>query len=226
MTEAPPRYFTSDYVEHATLRDGTPVVLRLVAPEDKALIEEGFKRLSPESRYTRFLSPKTTLTEHELKYLTEIDHENHFAIGALREDGDGHGNPIGLGIARFIKLADPPGTAEAAIAVADDVQGRGLGRLLFQRLCAAAIERGVERFRCVVLGSNTAMRQMIEAITPEHSTEVSSGVITIDMMIPHVAPDAPATGPIPEGPMYKLFRAAAENAVEWTDAFRRLLHRE
>lgn len=220
-----PRHFTADYVERCTLRDGTPVVLRLLTPEDKPLLEAGFARLSPESRYTRFLAPKTTLTHDELRYLTEIDQENHFALGAVREDGDGHGDPVGLGIARFIRLADPR-VAEAAVTVVDDMQGRGLGRLLLMRLCAAAAERGIERFRCEVLGSNTSMRTLLEAVSPVRSVEIDSGVMTIDMALPNVPPTIPIEGPTPEGPMYRLFRAAAENAVEWTEAVRRLWRRD
>lgn len=226
MAEAPSRFFTADYVERATLRDGTHVVLRLLTPEDKPLLEAGFGRMSPESRYTRFLAPKTTLTPDELRYLTEIDQERHFALGAVREDGDGHGGPVGLGIARFIELPDPPHTAEAAITIVDDMQGRGLGRLLLMRLCAAAAERGIQRFRCEVLGSNRSMQSLLEAIAPERSIAVDSGVMTIDIALPQVAPTVPLEGPAPEGPMYRLFRAAAENAVEWTEAVRRLWRRD
>ncbi|HVK85575.1 MAG TPA: GNAT family N-acetyltransferase [Kofleriaceae bacterium] len=221
-----PRHFTADYVERTTLRDGTPVVLRLLAPEDKALIAEGFRRWSPESRYARFLAPKTTLTDDELRYLTEIDQETHFALGALREGGDDDGNPVGLGIARFIRLPHLHATAEAAIAVSDEAQGRGLGKLLFMRLCAAAAERGIERFRCEVLGSNTGMTSLIQRITPEREVEVGGGVMTIDLVLPNVTPTAPPSTPAPPGGMYALLRAAAQNAVEWTDAVRRMWRRD
>ena len=130
----PPRFFTADYVERATLRDGTSVMLRLVAPEDKALLRRSFEDWSEESRYARFHAPKSKLSEEELRYLTEIDQETHFALGAIREAGDGAGEPVGLGIARFIRLPEQapagPVTAEAAISVSDEVQGKGLGRLL------------------------------------------------------------------------------------------------
>jgi GNAT superfamily N-acetyltransferase len=221
----PARFFGADYVEHASLRDGSPIRMRLVAPEDAELVRRGFEKLSPESRYARFLVPKQRLTDDELRYLTDIDQETHFALGAMREDGDGHGEPVGLGIARFIRLPDRDGepiTAEAAIAVTDDVQGQGLGKLLFMRLCAAAAERGIERFRCEVLCMNAQMRSLIDTIAPEISVAVESGVTTIDFTLPQVAPDAPPTAPAPPGGMYRLFRAAAENAVDWTDAIRRL----
>jgi len=213
-----PRFFSSDYVERASLRDGTPIVLRLLAPEDAALLRRGFDALSPESRYARFLVPKQRLSDDELRYLTDVDHETHFALGAVREDGDGRGNPIGLGIARFIRLPDRPGeppTAEAAIAVADEVHGQGLGKLLFLRLCAAAAERGIERFRCEVLCSNASMQALVGSLAMDTHHHVEAGVTTIDFALPGVAPDAPAAAPPPPGPMYRVFRAAAENAVGW-----------
>ncbi|MGN6110660.1 MAG: GNAT family N-acetyltransferase [Kofleriaceae bacterium] len=219
-----PRHFSLDYVELAVLRDGTPVRLRLVLPGDKALLRAGFEKLSPESRYARFLGPKHALTDEELAYLTELDQDHHFAIGAVRDDDAGGGEPVGLGVARFIRI-DEPNTAEAAIAVADEAHGRGLGKLLFLRLCAAAAERGIARFRCELLGSNAGMKRLIEDITPAHEIEVGGGVLSIEMALPHVAPTEPAAGPPPMGPMYRLFRAAAENAVEWTEAVRRMWRR-
>lgn len=218
------RTFTLDYLERVTLRDGTPVLLRLIAPEDKALLRAGFDRLSPESRYARFLVPKQRLNDDELAYLCEVDQESHFALGALREGGPTDAMPHGLGIARFIRLAGADGepvTAEAAIAVADEAQGLGLGRILFQRLVAAAAERGVERFRCEVLGSNQTMKTLLDGIAPEHTTEVSAGVMSIDFPLPGAVPgEAPE-----ESALYRLFRAAAENAIEWTEAVRRLWRR-
>ena len=141
-------FFDADYLEHATLRDGTEVALRLVRPDDKALLREGFARMSDESRYRRFFTPKYELSADELRYLTEIDQVTHVAIGATSADG-----ARGLGVARFIVLAGEAGAAEAAVAVTDDLQGRGLGSLLLQRLVAAAHERGVERFVFEMLGS-------------------------------------------------------------------------
>ncbi|HTL33911.1 MAG TPA: GNAT family N-acetyltransferase [Kofleriaceae bacterium] len=191
-----PRVFTADYVEHATLRDGTQVILRLVEPADKELLLRGFENWSAESRYARFFVPKLRLTDDELTYLCDVDQENHFAFGAIRE---GDGEPRGLGIARFIRLADVEGqpvTAEAAIAVCDEMQGKGLGRILFERLVPAAAERGIERFRFEVLGQNTSMKQLIDTLAPVHTTEVGGGVMCIDFALT-------------DANLYGLFKAAA-----------------
>ena len=220
------RFFTTDFVERTTLRDGTRVILRLLMPEDRHALRAGFERLSHESRYARFLATKNELSDDELDYLCNIDHETHFALGALIEDGDGKGGQIGGGIARFIRLKDRHATAEAAVAVADDMQGRGLGKLLFMRLCAAAAERGIERFSCDVLGSNASMAGLIERISPDREIDVGGGVMSIDMALPNVTPTAPPSSPPPDGGMYALLKLAAENAVEWTEAVRKLWRRE
>jgi GNAT superfamily N-acetyltransferase len=200
-------HFTADYVERATLRDGTRVLLRLTVPEDTELLRRGFENWSPESRRARFLVPKARISDEELRYLCEVDQVNHFALGAIREEGDGHGEPVGLGIARFIRLdGSDPSTAEAAIAVADEAQGLGLGRLLFLRLAAAASERGIAHFRCELLSTNASMKGLIDQLAPERSVEVGSGVLSIDFAVPAVTTDAAAP---PESSMYRFFRAAA-----------------
>jgi GNAT superfamily N-acetyltransferase len=216
------RHFTLDYAEHAELRDGTPVLLRLLRPTDKELLRAGFERLSPESRYARFFTPKTSLSDDELRYLTEVDHEDHVAIGAVSErDGD----HTGLGVARFIRLADRPETAEAAIAVTDWAQRKGLGRLLLLRLVAAARERGVERFRFEVLSSNTGMAALIAEIAPERTIETAGGALSIEVALPEVEPSQPPLAAPVGSAIYRLFRAAAANAIEWTEAVRRLWRR-
>ena len=224
MSDAAPRHFTADYFEHVTLRDGTDVVLRLVVPEDKTLLDAGFQRWSAESRYARFLAPKTMLTPEELRYLTEVDQEGHFALCAVRE-APVTGERIGMGIARFIRLPELHATAEAAIAVADDAQGRGLGKLLFLRLCAAAAERGLERFQCEVLGSNAGMAGLIKTISPERTVEVGGGVMSIEMVLPDVTPTEPPETVAPDSSLYRMLRAAAQNTIDWTGV-RRLWRRD
>ncbi len=202
-------HFTAAYAEHTTLLDGTRALLRLVTPGDARILAEGFLRLSDGSRYTRFLAPKPRLTDEELRYLTDVDQVRHVAIGAVRIDDD-EPSTHGMGIARFIVLTDEPGVAEAAVAVADDCQGRGLGRLLFLRLCAAAIERDIAVFRCHLMASNKGMKALIESIAPDREIQIESGVMTIDMHLPRVAPDVSIAGPGPDEPIYDLLRAAAK----------------
>lgn len=204
-------HFDEHYRERVRLRDGTEVVLRAVHPEDKDLLRRGFERLSPESRYLRFHGVKTELTDAELKYLTEVDNVTHFAIGAVRPGEDGEG----LGIARLVQLAGQPGVAEAAITVLDEMQGKGLGTMLFQRLVAAGAERGVTTIRCIVLGSNQAMQDLLNKVAGGHAhTNVESGVCTMDLELPYVRFDAPPEEAPRESGLYQLLRMAAKRILE------------
>ncbi len=224
-----PRFFTAAYLERVILRDGSTAVLRLVTPGDKELLRHEFERWSPESRYARFLAPKQSLTAHELDYLCVLDQETHFAIAAVAEvpgvDGAGDGATVGLGVARFIQLPTAPlepVTAEAAIAVADHAHRKGIGQLLLMRLCAAAAERDIERFRCEVLVENVSMQELINVIAPTHTTATRDGILTIDFTIDAFAPDQPLAHPTQHGSLSRFLRAAAGNTVEWTEAVRRL----
>jgi GNAT superfamily N-acetyltransferase len=213
-------FFSPDYREEALLRDGTVARLRLLRPDDLPLLRDGFERLSAQARYQRFLSPKPTLHAEELRYLTEVDQLHHVALGAVSGD---EGAEIGLGVARFICLAEDPTIAEAAITVADDAQHKGLGTLLFMRLVAAACERGVTRFRCEVLCANAGMHELIHTVARSHTSEVHSGVVTMEFELPNVAPAEPATAVPRDSAIYRMFRLVAEGVVEWTSAVARRL---
>jgi GNAT superfamily N-acetyltransferase len=204
-------HFDADWEERATLRDGSEVLVRLIQPRDKPLLREGFERLSPESRYRRFFSHKTRLTDHELAYLTELDQDRHLAIGASCRAPDGHEQ--GLGVARYVRLPEQPHTAEAAIAVVDDAQGKGIGGLLFARLVAAARERGIERFRSEVLGDNEPMQQFLLGLDPDAKLHYESGVAIIELELPEIGATHPAARPPRETPMYDLLRLTARGRV-------------
>ena len=95
--------FDDSYREDVRLRNGERVLLRPVTPDDKALLLEGFARLSGRSRYARFLSPRKGFTDSELEFLTEVDGVSHFAIAVAKVNEDG--SEEGVAIARFIRLS-------------------------------------------------------------------------------------------------------------------------
>ncbi|WP_257458038.1 GNAT family N-acetyltransferase [Archangium lipolyticum] len=160
----PYRRFHPQYRERLALADGSWAELRMVRPEDAALLRDGFERLSPRSRFQRFMSAKPRLSQDELRYLTSVDGERHVALGAVTWSPSGR--EVGLGVARFFRLAEAPETAEVAITVVDDAQGKGLGRVLLERLVEAARERGVECFEFRVLAGNLPMCRLVQRLAP------------------------------------------------------------
>ena len=176
------------YREKVVLEDGTRARLRLIRPDDKQLMLDAWERLSPESRYRRFFAAKASLTDAELRYLTEVNNVNHVAIGATRRR---RGVVEALGVARFIRLADRPTVADAAVTVVNDAQGKGLGRILLSRLIAAGRERGIERFSCDVLADNDGMRGLIRSLVPDAVERSEGPIVTVEMPLEDAAePDA------------------------------------
>lgn len=133
------------------LRDGTPVILRPVLPQDRDRLQSGLLQMSAESRYRRFFFPVLGLSEEQLRYFTEVDQENHVAWIGL---GASSAGLPGIGIARFIRMEERPTMAEAAFAVIDTLQGRGLGTALLAILYLMAQARGIHTLRAVVLAEN------------------------------------------------------------------------
>lgn len=143
------------------LSDDTPVAVRQIQPTDKRLIAAARSRFSDETMYRRFLSPKPRLSNAELRYLTEVDGRDHVAFVAVHAD-----RPWELlGVGRFVRLRTDPAAADVAIIVADEHQGKGLGKRLSLILGDAARERGIERFVASMLSDSPAAHRLMHALT-------------------------------------------------------------
>jgi GNAT superfamily N-acetyltransferase len=116
------------------LRDGSAVLIRPVRPGDAGLLEDAA----------------------EPRYLTDVDHRDHEALGALDHVRGG-----GVGIARYVRDREDPYTAEIAVTVIDGWQGRGLGTELLARLSERACQEGIRRFTAAVAADNAPMTRLL-----------------------------------------------------------------
>ena len=148
--------------QRVVLRDGSQVLIRPVQGTDAPLLAEGFARLSLRSRQLRFMTGKPQLSPAELRYFTEVDHHDHEAIGAL-DLLDGRG----VGIARYIRSADDPQSAEMAITIVDEWHRRGLGTELLTRLSDRARQAGIRRFTALVAADNRAVTGLLRKMGAE-----------------------------------------------------------
>jgi RimJ/RimL family protein N-acetyltransferase len=140
--------------------DGT-LLIRSIRPDDLDRLQAHHERLSPESRYRRFLVAKPVLTNADARYLVDVDGCDHHALVAtLCEDG---GEAI-VGVARYIRSPENRTVAEVAIVVADAHQHHGVGGELLARLAEAAVGRGVLRFQATMLADNLAVHRLFESI--------------------------------------------------------------
>src|ERR1700742_3809058 len=98
------------------------LLVRRITPADKDALVAGLGRLSDRSVYLRFLSPKPRLSASELRYLTEVDFIDHYALVAVLAAAP----DVIVGVGRWVRDAAEPGSAEIAIVIADDLQGLGV----------------------------------------------------------------------------------------------------
>jgi RimJ/RimL family protein N-acetyltransferase len=194
--------FGPDFREAHALKSGDTVVLRMIRPSDRDALRDALRRLSPESRYRRFLAPLGDPTEEMLRYLCEVDGVDHVAIIAVKDSLDLKTEDA-IGVARFVRLHGEGDVAEAAVTVGDAFQGRGLGTLLLATLAGAASERGIRKFRGEVLASNAPVRHLLEEVGAEIK---DTGDVTITFDVPLADK---------EGSMRKLLHAAGTRMGEF-----------
>jgi RimJ/RimL family protein N-acetyltransferase len=153
------------------LRNGTSVVIRPIRPDDKALLVRGMAALSPRSARLRFLAPKNRFSLAELRYLTEVDHVDHYALVAVLAD-----DPTTMaGVGRWVRDREHPDAAEVAVVVGDCYQRQGLGTALGNALADGARALGIARFNAVMLPENTAAQRLFAHISGRLSTRLQGG---------------------------------------------------
>lgn len=133
------------------------MAIREIRADDKHLLAAGHARLSEETQLRRFLGSKPKLTASDLRYLTEVDGVNHYAVVAVV------GADI-VGVARWVRRVDDPQTAEAAVVVGDHLQGKGLGKILARNLADAARSRGIRRITASMLSDNPPAMALMRVI--------------------------------------------------------------
>lgn len=174
---------------HTTLRDGTPVLIRQVRPEDKHDLEEGLRELSLESQHYRFFGLKKAFSKAELENFTDIDHHSHDAWGAFDVSAEG---PRPIGIARYIQRPDDEAVADFAVTVVDSHQGRGLGTLLLGIIASRALDHGIRRFESVDLADNARLFDLLDDLEPQERFE-EGGEVRIRLPLHEDPGDYPAT---------------------------------
>jgi acetyltransferase len=131
------------------LRDRREVRVRPIRPEDAGREKRFFDRLSDQSRYQRFMQYMRELPPKLLARFTQLDYDRELALVALWQDEF-------VAVGRYTPNADGA-TAEFALTVADDWQGKGLGRALLERLCEAARAAGYQALLGHILEANRDM---------------------------------------------------------------------
>jgi acetyl coenzyme A synthetase (ADP forming)-like protein len=160
------------------LRDGASLRLRPPRREDADELLEFFRELSQRSLYLRFHGFPQLRPEVVEQLLDPNWSERGALVGTFAEDG----RERVVAIANYERLRDPR-VAEAAFAVADEYQRRGIGTRLVEQLAERAGQHGIERIVAEVLADNRDMLGVFEALGFEMRRELSGGEIEIEFPV-------------------------------------------
>ena len=149
------------FSQPAVLRDGTPVLIRAIRPDDGNMIAVAFRKLDPQSVYTRFFSFKKDLSADEIERLETPDFVHAVVLVAAVGTG---ADEILIGGASYTVCseADAVPMAELAFTIGEEYQGKGLSSQFLALLVEMARGQGIARFEADVLASNRAMLAVFE----------------------------------------------------------------
>ncbi|HQE40628.1 MAG TPA: GNAT family N-acetyltransferase, partial [Zoogloea sp.] len=156
------------------------ITVRPIKPEDADLEVEFVRKLSPETKYLRFMNTMRELPPAMVARLTQIDYDREMAFVATKEED---GEEVEIGVARY--AVNPDGeTCEFAIVVAEDWQHRGLARRLMGVLIETARNRGLSAMTGLFLSNNERMLKFVSSLgfvlsnDPDDNT-VKNGILNL-----------------------------------------------
>jgi RimJ/RimL family protein N-acetyltransferase len=166
------------------LADGRRVTIRPIRPDDVQRNAAFLERLSPPSKHFLFLGAMSQFSDEQLRRLCELDHGEDMAFVAIA-DGDGTEKPPRqVGVCRYAGATDTAHGAEISVAVADDWQHQGLGKLLLRRLIDYARSHGVARLYSMDSIYNDRMRKLARDLGfAEHADPQDSRQVIFSLML-------------------------------------------
>jgi acetate---CoA ligase (ADP-forming) len=165
-------------VSDVILRDGTTLRLRPPRPEDVDELIAFFGALSQRSLYLRFHGFPSLGPELVEQLVDPNWAERGALLGTFADDG----KEVVVAVGNYERLRDPT-VAEAAFAVADPYQRRGIGTRLVEQLAERAGREGIDRFVAEVLSDNRDMLGVFEGLGFELTRELAGGEIEIQFPI-------------------------------------------
>jgi RimJ/RimL family protein N-acetyltransferase len=190
-----------------SLADGTPALIWPLLPTDAETLRALFDRLSPESRQHRFLYSLAHLDDLMIERLVgSVDGVQHIALVLTVLPAEGEEGPAG--VARLLQYPDDPATADIAVTVVDEWQGRGIGTALVAALMRQR-PAAVTRLHTVVAADNRASLALLAQAGPVTAGRPERGVLDVTVELP--------AAPQPRSPVQKVADFWAQGALKFID---------
>jgi acetyltransferase len=155
------RPYPTQYVQSWTLRNGIPVTLRPIHPEDEPLMVTFHQTLSERSVYFRWLhmlNPSRLISHDELIRMCFVDYDRQMVLVAVYTTPQTGQDEI-IGVGNCIK-EHGENSAEAALLVSDHFQRQGLGTQLLRQLIQFGRDEHIQRLTGDVLAENREMQEV------------------------------------------------------------------
>ncbi|SPE29188.1 fragment of acetyl-CoA synthetase (ADP-forming) alpha and beta chains (part 2) [Candidatus Sulfopaludibacter sp. SbA3] len=168
------RAYPTRYVASWTTKDGNPVTIRPIRPEDEPAMVKFHETLSERSvylRYFHFMNLEQRVTHERLTRICFIDYDREMALVAEGRN-PASGEPEILGVGRMSKIHGT-NDAEVAVLISDKFQGRGLGKELLARLLIVGADEKLTRLTADILPDNRDVMRICEKLgfSLKHSLE-------------------------------------------------------
>lgn len=177
------RPYPVQYVWEEELKDGTPVTVRPIRPEDEPSMVRFHESLSEQSVYMRYFHAMhvTQRTAHErLTRICFIDYDREMALVAEERDPETGEREI-LGVGRLSRDHAVPDEAEFSVLVSDRYQRQGLGTILLDKLLEVGRREGISRITADILPNNRAMQRVSTSAGFQLRHDPEEGVVKADL---------------------------------------------
>ncbi|MCS6772383.1 MAG: GNAT family N-acetyltransferase, partial [Kiritimatiellae bacterium] len=160
------------------LRDGSTATIRLSQPSDADAVAAFFQQLSPESRRQRFFSDSKPGMDM-IASLCDSSNPRKQVTMLVSRVTDGAPSIIATGS----YIAHDEKTAEFAVAVDDEFQGKGIGTILLERLAVIAVTNGFVRFVAITSPNNQPMLEVFRNSGFEMREQLRDGLVEVDLAV-------------------------------------------
>jgi acetyltransferase len=178
------RPYPTQYISTAKMKDGTPIIIRPIRPEDEPLMVDFHQSLSGESVYFRYfhmIALGQRVAHDRLTRICFNDYDREIALVAEYRDPRTAARQI-LGLGRLSKES---GTDEApfSMLITDNYQRRGLGTELLRRLVQVGREEGLKRITAEILPENLGMQAVCEKLKFHLKHSASEGLVRAEIAL-------------------------------------------
>ncbi|MFH0818093.1 MAG: GNAT family N-acetyltransferase [Candidatus Micrarchaeota archaeon] len=169
--------YPEDLEMHRTTYGGVDILLRPVKISDEPLLKDLFYSLSDNSMYKRFMSVRKDMPHERLQEFVVIDYTKETVMLAVLEK-DEIEEVVGVG---QYGINENSHTAEVAVVIRDDFQGKGVGTELLSYLTQLAKKQGLLGFTAEVFEDNKPMLDLFERMGFDMDKKKESDVYRLRM---------------------------------------------